>query len=151
MTDVLLTHSYHLAYDRKQVQKMQPYPPLGTLYAAALLRAHGYSVALFDTMLEDPAEFSHALRRHCPRVLAIYEDNFNFLSKMCLVRMREVARQMCAEARDAGIPVVVNGSDASDHPQEYVNAGAGLILQGEAEWTLLEVVQSLVAGKPATS
>ena len=151
MTDVLLTHSYHLAYDRKQVQKMQPYPPLGTLYAAALLRAHGYSVALFDTMLEDPAEFSRALRRHRPRVLAIYEDNFNFLSKMCLVRMREVARHMCAEARDAGIPVVVNGSDASDHPQEYVNAGAGLILQGEAEWTLLEVVQSLVAGKPATS
>ena len=34
----LLTHSYHLYYDRKQVRKMQPYPPLGTLYAAALLR-----------------------------------------------------------------------------------------------------------------
>ena len=150
MTDVLLTHSYHLAYDRKQVQKMQPYPPLGTLYAAALLRAHGYSVALFDTMLEDPAEFSRALRRHRPRVLAIYEDNFNFLSKMCLMRMREVAQHMCSAARDAGIPVVVNGSDASDHPQEYFHAGAGLILHGEAEWTLLEAVQSLAAGEAAT-
>ena len=39
MADILLTHSYHLYYDRKQVAKMQPYPPLGTLYAAALLRA----------------------------------------------------------------------------------------------------------------
>ncbi|PYV26889.1 MAG: B12-binding domain-containing radical SAM protein, partial [Acidobacteria bacterium] len=54
MVDVLLTHSYHLYYDRKQVRKMQPYPPLGTLYAAALLRQQGFSVALFDTMLEDP-------------------------------------------------------------------------------------------------
>ena len=35
MADVLLTHSYHLYYDRKQMRKMQPYPPLGTLYALA--------------------------------------------------------------------------------------------------------------------
>ena len=34
VADVLLTHSYHLFYDRKQTRKMQPYPPLGTLYAA---------------------------------------------------------------------------------------------------------------------
>ena len=61
MTDVLLTHSYHLPFDRKQVRKMQPYPPLGTLYAAALLRQQGLSVALFDTMLTDPAGFGEAL------------------------------------------------------------------------------------------
>ena len=46
MVDVLLTHSYHLYYDRKQTRKMQPYPPLGTLYAAALLRSAGVSEAL---------------------------------------------------------------------------------------------------------
>jgi len=92
MVDVLLTHSYHLYYDRKQVRKMQPYPPLGTLYAAALLRQQGFSVALFDAMLEDPEEgFPIALARHRPRIVAIYEDNFNFLSKMCLTRMRQVA------------------------------------------------------------
>ena len=38
MVDVLLTHSNHLYYDRKQVRKMQPYPPLQTLLAAACLR-----------------------------------------------------------------------------------------------------------------
>src|SRR5690349_23827232 len=91
LADVLLTHSYHLFYDRKQVRKMQPYPPLGTLYAAALLRQHGFSVALFDTMLEDPERgFPAALAVHRPKVVAIYEDHFNFLSKMCLSRMREV-------------------------------------------------------------
>ena len=54
MADVLLTHSYHLYFDRKQVRKMQPYPPLGTLYAAALLEQHGHDVAVFDTMLLGP-------------------------------------------------------------------------------------------------
>ena len=46
MVDVLLTHSNHLYNDRKQVRKMQPYPPLQTLLAAACLRREGYRVAL---------------------------------------------------------------------------------------------------------
>ena len=65
MADVLLTHSYHLYYDRKQMRKMQPYPPLGTLYAAALLRQAGFSVEVWDTMLNDPEKgFESALRQH---------------------------------------------------------------------------------------
>ena len=34
---VLLAHSYYLRYDEKQTRKMKPYPPLGTLLAAAVL------------------------------------------------------------------------------------------------------------------
>ncbi len=54
MVDVLLTHSNHLQSDRKQVRKMQPYPPLQTLLAAACLRREGYRVALFDPALAEP-------------------------------------------------------------------------------------------------
>ncbi len=145
MVDVLLTHSYHLYFDRKQVRKMQPYPPLGTLYAAALLRQLGFSVALFDTMLEDPEQgFAAALECHRPRCVAIYEDNFNFLSKMCLSRMRQVAFGMLQAAKSAGATVVVNGSDPSDHVEEYLGRGFDFVLLGEAEWTLLELVQSLL-------
>src|SRR5579864_409847 len=115
MADVLLTHSYHLYYDRKQVRKMQPYPPLGTLYAAALLRTAGISVAVFDTMLSDPEQgFQRALKEHQPRVVVVYEDNFNFLTKMCLTRMREVAYGILEASQRAGATVAVNGSDASD-------------------------------------
>lgn len=145
MADVLLTHSYHIYYDRKQARNLQPYPPLGTLYAAALLRQHGFSVALFDSMLEDPERgFPAALARHRPRLVAVYEDNFNFLSKMCLTRMREVAFGMAEAARAAGAKVVVNGSDASDHVAEYLGRGFDFALLGEAEWTLLELAQSLL-------
>ncbi len=67
MADVLLAHSYHLAYDPKQVRKMQPYPPLGTLYAAQALQERGLSVAVFDPMLLDPdKEFANALQLHRP-------------------------------------------------------------------------------------
>src|ERR1700758_3491899 len=102
MADVLLTHSYHLYYDRKQLRKMQPYPPLGTLYAASVLREQGFTVALFDTMLQAPEEgFAEALKQHKPKIVAVYEDNFNFLSKMCLTRMREIAFDMLEKAHHA--------------------------------------------------
>ena len=145
MADILLTHSYHLFYDVKQVRKMQPYPPLGTLYAAALLRQQGFSVALFDAMLEEPERgFAAALERHRPQIVAICEDNFNFLSKMCLTRMRQVAYSAMDAARRAGAFVIVNGSDATDHTEDYLRRGANFVLIGEAEQTLLELSRVLL-------
>jgi radical SAM superfamily enzyme YgiQ (UPF0313 family) len=146
VTDVLLTHSYHLPFDRKQVRKMQPYPPLGTLYAAALLRQQGLSVALFDTMLQDPNGFAAALQQHNPRIVAVYEDDFNFLSKMCLTRMREIAFQMADQARAFGARVVAHGSDATDHTGEFFSAGFEYVLIGEAEHTVLELSKAMLSG-----
>jgi len=107
MVDILLAHSYFLKYDAKQLQKMRPYAPLATLYAASALRARGYSVALFDAMLADGEdEFARALDQHQPRVVALYEDSFNFLSKMCLSRMRAAACHMSELARAASATVL---------------------------------------------
>jgi anaerobic magnesium-protoporphyrin IX monomethyl ester cyclase len=148
VADVLLTHSYHLYYDRKQTRKMQPYPPLGTLYAAALLRHSGLSVAVWDTMLNDPeVGFEAALRQHRPKIVVVFEDNFNFLSKMCLTRMREVAFHILEISRQAGAMVLVNGSDSSDHTLEYLQKGFRCVLLGEAESTLLEAVSHLLKGE----
>ena len=84
--DVLFTHAYHLAHDPKQLERGQPYPPLGTLYAAAMARSQGFRVAVFDSMLDDPwAGFALALENYKPHVVILYEDSFNFLSKMCLL------------------------------------------------------------------
>src|SRR5215469_12681806 len=143
--DVLLTHSYHLYYDRKQTRKMQPYPPLGTLYAAALLRSAGLSIALFDTMLSDPEKhFEETLNRHKPRVVVVYEDNFNFLTKMCLTRMRGLAYRILELSQKANAVVLANGSDASDHTLDYLGQGFDYVLLGEGETTLLEVVHHIL-------
>src|SRR3984885_9650468 len=145
MADVLLTHSYHLPYDSKQVRKMQPYAPLGTLYAAAALRVGNVSVAVFDTMLEAPEPgFANALRQLRPKVVAIYEDDFNFLSKMCLTRMRELAWQLAREAQSAGAVVIAHGSDATDQAEAYLRNGVDFVLLGEAEQTLVELCSSIL-------
>jgi anaerobic magnesium-protoporphyrin IX monomethyl ester cyclase len=129
---------------------MQPYPPLGTLYAAAMLRSIGISVAVFDTMLNDPEkEFQAALDEHRPALVVVYEDNFNFLSKMCLTRMREVAFQIAAASERVGASVLINGSDASDHLEDYLRNGFRCVFLGEAEFTLLEAVPQLLRNKNA--
>ena len=124
MADVLLTHSYHLPYDSKQLRKMQPYTPIGTLYAATALRDSGISVTVFDSMLEDPAvKLPFALERDLPKIVAVYEDDFNFLSKMCLTRMREVAWEIAKLARTMGAVLIVHGSDSTDNPLLFLENG----------------------------
>src|SRR5438046_8885747 len=92
MADILLTHCNHLYFDRKQVRKMQPYPPLQTLIEAALLRERGFDVAVVDTTLASPEEgFRHALEKHRPRLIGLCEDEFNFLPPHCLQRNRTLA------------------------------------------------------------
>ena len=143
--EVLLTHSYHLYYDRKQAERQQPYPPLGTMYAAALVRDAGFSVALFDTMIDDPdLSFEHALEQYRPLVVVVCEDSFNFLSKMCLSRMREVSFKMRECAARAGIPIVVHGSDSSDHVGAYLTNGFHAVLLGECEPSLIELLHAML-------
>jgi len=147
MADVLVAHSYHLAYDTKQLRKMQPYPPLATLYAATALRERGISVAAFDPMLQDPSGFAAALSGHRPRIVALYEDDFNFLSKMCLTRMREVAWEMARAAKAMGAVTIVHGSDSTDHPALFLQNGFDYVCCGEAEQTLVEICQCILGGK----
>lgn len=145
MAEVLLTHSYHLPYDSKQLRKMQPYTPIGTLYAATALRSSGISTAVFDSMLTEPSEnFLAALQEHRPRIVAVYEDDFNFLSKMCLTRMREVAWEIARVSKAMGARVIVHGSDSTDNPELFLEHGFEYVLCGEAENVLVQLCTSLL-------
>ncbi len=149
--DVLLTHGFFMALDPKQAAKARPYPPLITLQLAPLLRRQGRSVAVFDAMLApDESAFASALAAANPRLVILQEDNFNFLSKMCLGRMREAALNQVRMGLLAGLPVLVNGSDSSDHPELYLAAGAVGVARGEGDWTLLEA-SDLVLDSPSWS
>ena len=149
MPQVLLTHSYHLPFDSKQVRKMQPYAPLGMLYAATALRECNISVAAFDSMLNDPASgFQNALDEHAPQIVVVYEDDFNFLSKMCLTRMRDVAWRIAEEARAAGALTIVHGSDSTDNPELFLGNGFEYVLCGEAEDALVRLCRAFLRGEP---
>src|SRR5262249_31056609 len=80
---IFLTHANHLYSDRKQVRKMQPYPPLETLIAANVLRREGHEVEFFDCTFD--RDYRAVLDRSKPDLVAVCEDNFNFLTKMCLL------------------------------------------------------------------
>ena len=141
MTDVLFGQSYYLRFDPKLWAAQQPYPPLGTLYAASYARSLGYHVALFDAMLaESEAEWATAIDECQPAFACIFEDNFNYLSKMCLGRMREAAFKMIRVAKERGCTVILCGADMTDHAALYLAQGADFVLLGEGEATLGELL-----------
>ena len=175
MTEVLIANTYFLHFDRKQLRQMQPYAPLGTLYAASLLRENGFDVTFFDTTFrkspqeitqfldssqkpkaksQKPEAFPDSPLTPVPpqtgtdgsRLFIICDDGFNYLTKMCLTNMREAAFEMISIAKENNYTVIVSSSDATDHFREYLEKGADFIIKGEAEITLLELLNALQTG-----
>jgi radical SAM superfamily enzyme YgiQ (UPF0313 family) len=147
MNKVLFTHSYFLRFDPKQWATAQPYAPLGTLYAAAVMRENEFNVSLFDTMFaKSPDEVINVIETVRPDFFVLYDDGFNYLTKMCLTNMREAAFRMIRLARQRGCVVIVSSSDSTDHYLQYLTEGADFILIGEAEMTLLELLNNLKNG-----
>jgi len=147
MKHILFTHPYFLELDPKQAGAGLPYPPLGTLYAASLVREHGYKVSLFDAMFARSAdELSPLLESGHPDYFVVYADGFNYLTKMCLTNMRDATFRMIQIAKEQGCTVIVSSSDSTDHTDKYLSAGADFIINGEAELTLLELVDALKDG-----
>jgi anaerobic magnesium-protoporphyrin IX monomethyl ester cyclase len=143
MKKILFSHSYFLRFDPKQWATAQPYAPLGTLYAAALMRENGYGISLFDSMFaKDPDIVAVELEKYQPDFFVIYDDGFNYLTKMCLTNMREAAFRMIGLAKARGCAVIISSSDSTDHYQQYLDKGADFVLLGEAEITLLELLNA---------
>ena len=78
-----------------------------------------------------------------PDIAVLYDDNFNYLSKMCLTNMRDAAVAMIGAAKAMGAKVIVCCSDAVDHPELYLDAGADAVILGEGEAVLAEIVDRI--------
>src|SRR5215470_16977805 len=144
MNRILFSHSYFLRFDPKQWATGQPYAPLGTLYAASLMRKNGHEIFFHDSMFCERADdILAAIERSVPEFLIIYDDGFNYLTKMCLTNMREAAFKMIRLGKARRCKVIVSSSDSTDRFEEYLNEGADYILLGEAEMTLLELISAI--------
>ncbi len=144
MSSIVFTHSYFYKFDPKQWRFKQPYPPLGTIQAAAVMRDAGHSVSLFDAnLLDDHSGLGTSIRQNAATYVVIYDDGFNYLTKMCLTNMRQAAFEMSKMAKLLGCTVIVASSDATDHYEKYLANSADFVIRGEGEETLKELIMAL--------
>lgn len=138
---VLITHNYFLQLDIKQWEAQKPYPPLATLYAASIARNEGHDVIFHDVQFESgPNHFRDVLAEAKADMVILYEDGFNYLTKMCLTNMRDAAFEMIRMAKETGADVVVSGSDSTDHFKEYLERGADVVIFGEADVAIVDLM-----------
>jgi len=144
MLDILFANSYYYKFDQKQWNNQTPYPPLGTIYAASYLRENGYKVDLFDTcLLENPSEIESMIIEKKPKYFVLFDDGFNYLTKMCLTKMRDAAFEKIKIAKKLNCTIIVNSSDSTDHYKDYLNVGADYVILGEGEITLKELINTI--------
>src|ERR1700687_2144596 len=131
--DVLLTHAYFLYEDPHELAVMKPYPPLGLLYVNSHLKAHGVDSHIYDSTFARFDDMESYLRREKPPIVGIYSN---------LMTRTNVLRVMKA-ASGAGSLVVVGGPDPANYLEEYLSRGADVVVLGEGELTLEELVPHL--------
>ena len=148
MKKVLISHSYFYKFDQKQWDTKEPYPPLMTIIVAALVRDLGYEVKLFDSCLKESEEdIVPLINSFKPDYFIMFDDGFNYLTKMCLTNMREAAFRMQHAAKNVGAVTITCSSDSTDHLQKYLKHGADYVIKGEGEITLKELVTTLDQGE----
>ncbi len=138
MTDLLLTHGYFLAEDEKERQIMKPYPPLGLLYLTGWLKRAGYSVEVFDSTFGERSQLVRRLQSQPGGVLGIYTNLMTRRSVLEIVRAAKQARWT----------VVLGGPESANYTHEYLDAGADVIVVGEGELTMTELLAALPRSGP---
>ena len=138
MADILLTHGYFLFDDEKEVKIMKPYPTLGLLYISAYLRRAGFAVDVFDSTFSSRDVLFERLQNGPKGVLGIYTN----------LTTRGAILEIMARARAEGWIVVLGGPEAANYPNEYIQRGAHVVVIGEGEETLAELLPELNKNGP---
>jgi anaerobic magnesium-protoporphyrin IX monomethyl ester cyclase len=137
MSDLLLTHGYFLFEDEKEKQIMRPYPTLGLLYISAYLRRDGFDVEIFDSTFSRREDLFARLSAG-PGVVGIYTN----------LMTRKPVLELLAAAKRFGWTVVLGGPESANYPEEYLRAGADVVVIGEGETTMAELLPALAARGP---
>lgn len=114
-------------------------PPLGLAYIAAYLEQHGYSVDIFDGMIEtaSPEEIAQRTTRY--DVVGITSITFQVI---LTYQVLEAIRK-----QNPSIPIVIGGPHVSSLPLEPLEQGlADFSVIGEGEEPMLRILQALEQG-----
>jgi len=131
--DILLTHGYFLYQDPHEMQIMKPYPPLGILYISSYLKSKGFNVGVFDSTFSDMQSFQNVVREQKPAIVGIYT---NMMTKGNVLKIIDFLKNQ-------NIYIVLGGPDPPYYAKQYLEYGADIVVQGEGEWTLEELIPHL--------
>lgn len=136
--DVLLSHSYFMGEDAHEQQVMKPYAPLGLLYVSAYLKRAGFAVGVQDTTFATRAAAHARLAAREAPVLGLYTNLTTRASVLDLTR----------HAKAHGFTVVLGGPESANWPEAYLANGADVIVIGEGEVTMAELLPALARHGP---
>jgi len=120
---LLLTHGYFLAEDAKERSIMKPYPPLGILYLSSHLKARGFDSEIYDSTFGSRQELFSILDSAPAGVAGIYG---NLMTRASVLAILE-------RAKASAWLVMLGGPEPANYAEEFLSAGADLIVAGEGE------------------
>ena len=137
---ICLTHAYYMKEDEKEQKIHKPYPPLGILYISAWLEQHGYDNEVYDTTFSSfDAQCAYLVEQQ-PEIIAIYT---NLMTKIGVIRL---IRQIRATEGLCNSLIVLGGPDLRYNVENYLATGADVLVIGEGEQSMLELVQAVEQG-----
>lgn len=120
---------------------MRPYVPLGILYISSFLQQHGYDNDVFDATFSNYEALSAKLLTDKPDVIGIYTNlmtKLNVLKIIDLVKSKEELKHT---------KIILGGPEVRNHANNFLLYGADIIVFGEGELTMLELVKCIEDNK----
>lgn len=128
--DILLAHGYFIAEDAHEQAVMKPYPPLGLLYISSHLKKEGFAVEVFDSTFQRLTDFVTYVQTQRPSLVGLYA---NLMTKQNVL-------QMITACHAVGAKVILGGPEPVSYAAEYLAFGANVVVVGEGELTLAELI-----------
>ena len=129
---LLLTHGYFIHDDPKEQQIWKPYAPLGLLYLASHLKQKGYPVEVYDSTFGSRQELFDLIDTGPAGIIGVCGN----------LMTRSNCVEIAGRAKAAGWRVIVGGPEPANYPDEYLASGADVIVEGEGELALEDLLAS---------
>ena len=142
---VFLTHAYYLNEDKKELRVMKPYVPLGILYISSYLKHHGFDVELYDSTFKSFEDQKKKLEQSRPDIVGIY---CNLMTKLNVLPLMKFIKSSPVLGHSK---IILGGPEPPFYAEEFIEAGADIIVEGEGEITMKELCEELGKNNPDIS